>query len=53
MEQVQKELLTWLVRAAGSDCSAGGSGGGGGGGDCLRAALLGGCTFLLIFRGLL
>lgn len=54
VEQEQKELLTWLVRAAGSDCSAGGSGGGGvGGGDCLSAAVLGGCTFLLIFRGLL
>lgn len=53
VEQEQKELLTWLVRAAGSDCSAGGSGGGVGGGDCLSAAVLGGCTFLLIFRGLL
>lgn len=49
VEQEQKELLTWLVRAAGSDCSAGGSGGG----DCLSAAVLGGWTFLLIFRGLL
>lgn len=52
VEQEQKELLTWLVRAAGSDCSAGGSGGGGRD-DCLSAAVLGGCTFLLIFRGLL
>ncbi len=52
VEQEQKELLTWLVRAAGSDCSAGGSGGGGGD-DCLSAAVLGSCTFLLIFRGLL
>lgn len=50
VEQEQKELLTCLVRAAGSDCSAEGGGGGGGAGDCLSAAVLGGCTFLLIFR---
>lgn len=55
VEQEQKELLTWLVRAAGSDRTAGGGigGGGGGGVDCLSAAVLGGSTFLLIFRGLL
>lgn len=53
VEQEQKELLTWLVRAAGSDRTAGGGIGGGGDADCLSTAVLGGSTFLLIFGGLL